>query len=71
MIRLADFIDRLLEIQNKYDCDDVYVDMMQEHCVDINGFEKEVQFNSKVKDVAVSCGKNTVNKIIIIGQEID
>lgn len=71
MIKLADFIDRLVEIQNSYDCDEVYVDMMQEHYVDINGFQQEFQFGSKVKDIAVSCGNHTVSRIIIIGQEIN
>lgn len=71
MIKLADFIDKLLEIQNSYDCDEVYVDMMQEHDVDVNGFKTQVQFQSKVKDIAVSCGNHTVSRIVIIGQEID
>ena len=71
MIKLTDFIDRLLEIQNSYDCNDVYVDMMQEHNVEINGFQQEIQFSSRVKDIAVSCGNHTVSRIIIIGQELD
>ncbi len=67
-MRLADLIDRLIEIQNKYDCDDVGVSIMSEHEVDL----QTTQFSSKVRDTAVSVGKDdVVGGIIIIGQELD
>lgn len=70
-MKLADLIDRLIEIQNSYDCSDVDVEIMQEHMVEINGFEQEVQFQSKIRDVAVACGNHTVSRIVFVGQELD
>ena len=61
-MKLAEFIDRLLEIQNEYDCDDVEVELMHE----FGG----KQYSSVVRDLAVSVGKQRkVSKIIIIGNE--
>lgn len=70
-MKFSDFIDKLIEIQNEYDCDDVEVSVMQEHEVEINGFDKEVQFESMLRDVAVVCGNDKVSRIVLIGQELD
>lgn len=69
-MKLADLIDRLLEIQNKYDCDSVKTSIMQEKDFGITK-KKIVQIESQVKDVAVSIGKDGFKKIVIIGNEID
>lgn len=58
-MRLADFIDRLIEIQNSYDCDDHEVSIMTEL--------PNLQIQHKVTDVAFS-GRSG---IIVIGQELD
>lgn len=67
---LANFIDRLSEIQNQYDCDNVIVTTMQEK--ELGEIKTTIiQIESEVQDIAVSIGKDGVKKIIIIGNEID
>ena len=58
-MRLADFIDRLLEIQNSYDCNDYEVSIMTEL--------PNLQIQHKVTDIAFS----ERSGIIVIGQEIE
>lgn len=68
-MRFADFIDKLIEIQNKYDCDDVNVSIMTE--IDIDLQTPVFQVQHRVTDIAASVGKNGCSRIIIIGQELD
>jgi len=74
-MRLADLIDRLLEIQNEHECDDVEVSIMMEHMVN-KGYEPYVvQISSTVTDVAASIRSEKgvckgVSSIIVIGKEI-
>ena len=69
-MKFADLIDKILEIQNKYDCDNVDLSVMQEHEVEINGFTQEMQFESQVRDVAVVRGNDGVSRIVFIGKEL-
>ena len=78
-MKLSDFINRLIKIQNEYSCDDAEISMMSEHQVDL----QTIQFNSVVKDVAAVVSKNNsehmeipcevdlVKGIVVIGQELD
>ena len=75
-MKLANLIDRLLKIQNEYNCDDLEVNIMMEHMVNVGLERKKMQFESVTTDVAVctSYDKGTytgISKIIIIGQELD